>query len=374
MMVSHIAGLPESVTLFDELAKSHDITLRVVGPSYVDERGSGFPELRTVPMHRGYRVVPVPLRNPTRYNRSLYSGEYAEELRNFSPGIVHLLEEWHSSTILQTGLLSMRLPVRPIVGFYGFDNIYNPSRSIPGAVRGYLLRQMIDFGFVASRDAMSVHTMYGFPEEKLRLAYWGVPVDRFPLLDKTECRKFLGLRESGLVYGYVGRVVEEKGVMDLVRAHEICRTELSSRLVIVGDGHLKEKLSTYINDKRISDSVVCFPAVEQTDLPRFYGAIDFLVVPSRTTESWKEQYGRVIVESMACGTPVLGSSSGAIPEVVGDAGLIFREGDIDDLCMKMREMSGRRDSLRLKCSENVRTKSTKAFARALVDRYLELSG
>jgi glycosyltransferase involved in cell wall biosynthesis len=56
-------------------------------------------------------------------------------------------------------------------------------------------------------------------------------------------------------------------------------------------------------------------------------ALDVLVLPSRTTARWKEQFGRVIIEAHACATPVIGSDSGAIPAVIGDAGLVFSEGD-----------------------------------------------
>ena len=57
-------------------------------------------------------------------------------------------------------------------------------------------------------------------------------------------------------------------------------------------------------------------------------ALHVLILPSLTTASWKEQFGRVLIEAGACGVAVIGSSSGAIPEVVGDAGLIFSEGDV----------------------------------------------
>ncbi len=75
--------------------------------------------------------------------------------------------------------------------------------------------------------------------------------------------------------------------------------------------------------------------------------LDVLVLPSRTTSVWKEQFGRVLTEAMACKVPVVGSSSGAIPEVIGDAGLVYPEGDIRELAeclrllMQSRELRGR---------------------------------
>jgi glycosyltransferase involved in cell wall biosynthesis len=56
-------------------------------------------------------------------------------------------------------------------------------------------------------------------------------------------------------------------------------------------------------------------------------ALDVFVLPSETRSNWREQFGRVIVEAMSCGVPVVGSDSGEIPTVLGDAGLIFHEGD-----------------------------------------------
>jgi glycosyltransferase involved in cell wall biosynthesis len=59
--------------------------------------------------------------------------------------------------------------------------------------------------------------------------------------------------------------------------------------------------------------------------------LDVLVLPARTRPNWKEQFGRMLIEGMACGVPVVGSRSGAIPEVIGQAGLTFAEGDVEAL-------------------------------------------
>jgi glycosyltransferase involved in cell wall biosynthesis len=66
-------------------------------------------------------------------------------------------------------------------------------------------------------------------------------------------------------------------------------------------------------------------------MPAYLNGLDVLVLPSRTQSNWKEQFGRVLVEAMACGVPVIGSTCGEIPNVIGDAGLIFAEGDADAL-------------------------------------------
>jgi len=70
------------------------------------------------------------------------------------------------------------------------------------------------------------------------------------------------------------------------------------------------------------------PAVPSTDVPSVLQQLDVLVLPSRTTAHWKEQFGRVLVEAMSCGVPVVGSSSGEIPHVIGDAGMVVPEGDV----------------------------------------------
>ena len=76
--------------------------------------------------------------------------------------------------------------------------------------------------------------------------------------------------------------------------------------------------------------------VHNSHLAAYLNALDIFVLPSETRRNWREQFGRAIVEAMSCGVPVVGSNSGEIPVVVGDAGLIFHEGDAVELCARMR--------------------------------------
>jgi glycosyltransferase involved in cell wall biosynthesis len=70
-------------------------------------------------------------------------------------------------------------------------------------------------------------------------------------------------------------------------------------------------------------------------MPGYLNGLDVLVLPSRTRPNWKEQFGRVLIEAMACGVPVIGSDCGEIPGVIGDAGLIFREGSVAELAARL---------------------------------------
>ena len=73
-------------------------------------------------------------------------------------------------------------------------------------------------------------------------------------------------------------------------------------------------------------------------MPEFYRSLDLLVLPSRTRPNWKEQFGRVLIEAMACGVPVLGSDSGEIPRVIGDAGVVFPEEDLEALRFQLQRL------------------------------------
>lgn len=119
---------------------------------------------------------------------------------------------------------------------------------------------------------------------------------------------------------YVGRVAPEKGIDYLLSATNLLEVPYS--LTIAGDGNLAYylKLTTQLKCNANFLGPIAYP-----ELPKLYREHNVLVLPSITTRKWKEQFGFVIVEAMASGRVVVGSDSGSIPEVVGDAGLIVPE-------------------------------------------------
>lgn len=135
--------------------------------------------------------------------------------------------------------------------------------------------------------------------------------------------------------GFIGRLTEEKGILDLIQAvEELTLSGHNMYLHIAGAGKLESRL-----DKSF---IKYYGVIPHSEAHHFYQKIDILVLPSRTTPFWKEQFGRVLVEAAASGKVVLGSSSGAIPEVIHKIGLgeVFKEGDVADLKQKILSLVG----------------------------------
>ena len=136
--------------------------------------------------------------------------------------------------------------------------------------------------------------------------------------------------------GFVGRLAIEKGIFDLFNAFSALNDD--SHLLFVGDGPDRRQLENLAVERGLSNRVIFSGLVPREKLGTYYGRMSVLVLPSRSTPSWKEQFGVVLAEAMVSGIPVIGSSSGAIPEVVGEAGFVFPEGDVASLTEHLRTL------------------------------------
>ncbi len=129
--------------------------------------------------------------------------------------------------------------------------------------------------------------------------------------------------------GYVGRLVPEKGLEGLLEA--VAGLRGAWRLHIVGHGPQEAELKARVRHLGLSHRVAFEGWLPSMRMPAFYRSLDALVLPSRSQPNWVEQFGRVLIEAMSCAVPVVGSDCGEIPTVVGDAGLVFPEGDVEAL-------------------------------------------
>ena len=131
----------------------------------------------------------------------------------------------------------------------------------------------------------------------------------------------------------------EKGVDVLLRACAALPPALDWMLHLLGDGPERGRLADAARELGIDGQVRFLGRVPSTQAAQFYRTLDVLVLPSLSRPNWVEQFGRVLTEAMACGVPVVGSRSGEIPWVIGDAGRVFPEGDAGALADILAELA-----------------------------------
>jgi glycosyltransferase involved in cell wall biosynthesis len=134
----------------------------------------------------------------------------------------------------------------------------------------------------------------------------------------------LGWSDETPVIGFLGRLVQEKGLDLLTTALD--RVTTPWRALIVGSGPLEEKVSAWAH--RHPGRVHMITTAQHEEVPAYLNAMDVLCAPSQTTPRWREQFGRMLIEAFASGVAVIASTSGEIPYVVADAGLLLPEDDL----------------------------------------------
>jgi glycosyltransferase involved in cell wall biosynthesis len=142
---------------------------------------------------------------------------------------------------------------------------------------------------------------------------------------------------ENLTIAFVGRMLPAKGLNVLAQALAKVRNE-NWKLLAVGDGEEREPFVQMLSELNLIERAQFMGAIKYDQMPQLFQQMDLLVLPTQTTKRVREQFGRVIIEAMASGVPVIGSTCGAIPEVIGDAGLVVPEGDAGALAMAIERL------------------------------------
>jgi len=339
LVVDHVAGVEAFRRKYEILAAAPDLEITVLVPERWIEYGR---EVRAPRDVEGYRVRTGRVVWPGLENRGFFVSGVAEALLAVRPHVLHLQEEPFSLIALQCALLCRVLCPSAQIVFYTFDNLnegfrypYRPSMFY-GVVQR-VVHRLSRVGAASCLDAGRILRSRGF-EGPIRYVPLGVDPGRYrpPGEERGAERARRGL--DGFVVGYVGRLLAMKGIDTLVDAMPAVPGDWT--LLVLGAGPERERVEARARQRGIADRVRIVPGVPHEEVPRWLGLLDVMVLPSRTTGKWKEQFGRVLTEAMACGVPVVGSSSGAIPEVIGDAGRIFPEGDSGLLGEILAELAG----------------------------------
>ena len=216
----------------------------------------------------------------------------------------------------------------------------------------------------------------GYPKERGRVITLAVDLDAFrPLAPE---RKQTVARELGLlppIVAYVGRLTRAKGIDLMMRAMDAVGGSTPWSLLVMGAGPMEGELRNWAAARGWSDRVQV-RLVPHRDVPAYLGAADVLLAPSQTGPRWREQFGRMVIEAFACGVPVLGSDSGEIPYVVGDAGKVLPENGAEVWAKAIVEVIGSaelRADMARRGLERVQAYSVAAVARQYSAYYRELA-
>jgi glycosyltransferase involved in cell wall biosynthesis len=251
-------------------------------------------------------------------------------IRRHKPDLIDLSHEPYSVAAAEVlTLCNWFVPNTPIV----MQTNQNILHNYPPPFRWLEQRSFrrVDAAYACSETVVEVLRAKGF-EKPAPIVPFGVDTEAF------QPRAAGSRRSDGpLTIGYIGRMLPGKGLNVLASALAKLNGE-SWRLLVVGEGPEREGFEQLLREAGLRDRAEFTGAIDFALVPEYFHQLDLMVIPTETTKRIREQFGRVIVEAMASGVPVIGSTCGAIPEVIGDAGLVFPEGDVDGLANRIRQL------------------------------------
>lgn len=229
------------------------------------------------------------------------------------PDLVHMDEEaYNLATFL--GVVESQRSVIPSI-FFTWQNIRRRYPLPFSTMERYVYRN-VNGALAGNAEARDVLRAKGFGGPAVVVPQFGVDTGVFIPVP----------RQSGsFTVGYLNRLVEGKAPLLAIDAFS--RLPADFRLRIVGDGPLRNQVEHAVIERGLTGRVRIDGRIPSLQMPSLLSSLDAVILPSITTPSWKEQFGRVLIEAMACGVPVVGSDSGEIPNVIGEAGIVVPEGD-----------------------------------------------
>lgn len=210
------------------------------------------------------------------------------------------------------------------VGVTCWENIpfaredYPASRELKEKVRSEA-----DHFLAVTEGAKRALMKEGVAEERITVIPMGVDIKKFKSKFKVK---------DELKILFVGRLEEEKGVWEILEAFKTLRSDYKDiKLIVVGQGTEAGKIKDWLKGSNLLRWVQLRGAVDHEKIWSEYHQSDIFVLPSKPTPTWQEQFGMVLIEAMASGLPIVATKSGAIPEVVGKAGILVEPGNIREL-------------------------------------------
>jgi glycosyltransferase involved in cell wall biosynthesis len=352
LVVSHSCVVDLNQQLYQELAALPDVEVQLIVPARWRSEYTRQPMRPHLLEGLKPEVSCLPVAFPGNNHLHFYLWLPFRRLLAYRPDLIFMHQEPWSLVALQLTLLSLMLRCRLI--FFTNQNLvktYPPPFSWINALTFKRSSQAI----ALSTEVARVLRTKGYKGPITYLPFGIDPKNFYPKSNRTTLRRDLGLSEE-LVIGYVGRLVEEKGVQVLLKAVAALeqRADLPYwKLILVGAGDYQLELERMAKELKLEGRVKFLGTMPHARVADYLNCLDLLVLPSLTTPRWKEQFGRIIIEALACGVPVVGSDSGEIPYLLKatGGGLVTPEGGVSELCEALAQLLAQ-PALRYELAEN----------------------
>ncbi len=362
-----------------------DVEVTVVVPKRWRPGGVQNRIIEPQPKQEGrFRIVP--LSNFSENNQGLltFGADLIGLLQQFRPHIIQVEQGSKSLAYAEMITLNRLLRLRAKLLFFTWWNLPYTLKFPVSWLEAYNLSGT-DGIISGNQDGADILRDRGYRGPIRVMPQLGIDETRFRPAPQPNLAAHLQIAPTEFVIGFVGRFVPEKGLRTLLAALEKLKDAPHPWVcLMVGRGPLKAELMQQAEAAGMSDRLRWVESVPHDDVPRYLNLMSTLVLPSETTYQfktltsvgWKEQFGHVLIEAMACQVPVIGSDSGEIPHVIRDAGLIFPEGDAAALATHLRTLMTEPD-IRTHLSKAGYDRAmahytNRALARQMLDFYREL--
>jgi L-malate glycosyltransferase len=296
-----------------------------------------------------FRVVPIA--NYSQNNQGLLSfgPQIITLLRDFRPDVIQVEQGVKSLAYAQMITLNKLLGLKAKLLFFTWWNLPYETKFPLAQLERYNLNN--SSGIVVGNQAgLAILRDRGYSGPMRVMPQLGVDETLFQPQTQPELAAQLGLQPDDFVIGFVGRFVPEKGLTTLFQAAAKLENQ-TWKMLLLGRGPMQAELVELATTLGFADRLIQVESVPHADVYRYINLMSTLILPSETTyefktlsaSGWQEQFGHVLIEAMACQVPVIGSDSGEIPNVIADAGLIFPEGDIEQLRDRLHQLISQPD-------------------------------
>jgi L-malate glycosyltransferase len=362
LVISHACVTPINQQFFAEVELQAGWSLTIVTPENWQNEYAQRLYPKPWPEYRG-KLISIPVWQSGNIPLHAYRSLFINLLKEFAPDFIYIQHEPYAVATAQV-YAANRLSIKKPIGFFTWQNIFKRYPFPFRQLERWVLQQSC-VAFPGSQSAEIVLRQKGFSGNSVILP-GGIDLRRyFPNPKRGQLRQELGYGADEILIGYVGRVVEEKGLKTLLKALEKI-TSLPWKLVVIGSGSYEAEFDALAENLKLSNRINRLGFIPHTETPLYLSALDVLVLPSETRPNWKEQFGRVTIEAIACGTPVVGSDSGEIPYLIKatGGGISFAEGQPTALAEKLQQLivdSDLRSRLARQGSEVVKKKYTNTY-------------